>query len=295
MAKLTYPYITIDINGNIGDQLFQLAHVINFLRNSKKTGVKRKLVFEDKHIDTCDPSDLGDQCDSKIIRDMYWNTMFKGLFKVLDKSEYNKLKFYKIEDKEDEYSYVNKATQDLELNTLNCQTFSFIDHKLREKMIKIVYNNEDIMYPAYYKYRDILDFFGKDTKDDDIISLHITKDCDDEDIEYYKEALKISGKRNVSIFTDEIDWYKTRDIVDSLQINCSNCGYQFYYVPKSDMCGDEIDFVLMSMFKNNIIANSTNSLWASYISYYDDKIIIAPQRLVNGNKDILHKYISHII
>lgn len=311
MTRFTYPHITIDINGCIGDQLFQLAHIINFLRKSKKVGVKRKLVFEDKPVCLDYP---GDHCDAIITRDMYWNTILKGLFRVLDTCEYNKFKFYKIADKEDEDNYVNKATLDLELNSSNCQTFAYMDDKLREKMIRIVYSNEDIMYPAYYKYRDVLDFFArdasvtgagtvvtKDTADDDMISLHITKDCDEDDEEYYREALKLAGKKYVAIFTDEIDWYKTRDIVDRIQVNdaCEagggGTGYQFYYVPKSDMCGDEIDFVLMSMFKNNILGNSANSLWASYISYYDDKIVIAPHRLSSQNRKNIHKYISHII
>lgn len=285
MAKFTYPYITIDVHGNIGEQLFQLAYIINFLRDSKKTCVKRKLVF-------CEDA------ESKT----YWNTMFKGLFRVLDNNEYNKIQFYKIGDEEDESNYFNKATLNIELNDLNCQTFNTIDETLRKKLINIVYNNEDIMYPAYYKYRDVLDFFGKDTTDDDMVSIHITKDFDSSDEDYYKEALKISGKKNVAVFTDHSDWYKIRDIIDMLDTktdegsgSISTSLYNFYYVPKSDVCGDEIDFVLMSMFKNNIIANSTYSLWASYISYYTDKIIIAPQKLVYINKDIIHKYISHIV
>lgn len=307
MTRFTYPHITIDINGCIGDQLFQLAHIINFSRKSKKTGVKRKLVFEDKLIGAANNDVPSDQCDAKITRDVYWNTIFKELFRVLDTCEYNKFKFYKIDDGENEDNYVNKATLDLELNSSKCQTFNFIDDKLREKMIRIVYSNEDIMYPAYYKYRDVLKFFDGNsdvptdvptdfTTDDDIISLHITKYCDENDEEYYREALKLSGKKYVAIFTDEIDWYKTRDIVERIKANgIGDAGYQFYYVPKSDMCGEEIDFVLMSMFKNNILGNSTNSLWASYISYYDDKIIIAPHRLSSQNKENIHKYISHII
>lgn len=305
MVKFTYPYITINICGNIGDQLFKIAHIITFIHNSKKINVKRKLVF----------CDNGDSNESGSV---YWNTMFKGLFRVLDKDLYDKIMFYKIKDNEDESNYFNKAILDIELNDSNCQTFNYMDDRLRDKMINIVYNNEDIMYTAYYKYRDALDFFGKDTKDDDMVSLHITKDFSSTDEEYYKEALKISGKRNVIVFTDDIDWFKIKDIADVLEGNkdvtditadaedaddtadeadvVKNASlYNFYYVPKSDTCGDEIDFVLMSMFKNNIIANSTYSLWASYISYYDEKIIIAPEILACKNKDILHKYISHII
>lgn len=279
MVKLAYPYITIDMQGGIGDQLFQLAHIINFSHKAKKAGVKRRLVF-------CDKSVSSDNSKN------YWDTMFKGLFRVLDIGEFNKLNLYKIKKYEDDSDYYNKSVIDLELNDINCKNFNYIDERLREKMINIVYNNEDIMYPAYYKYRDVLDFFGKDTTDDDMVSLHITKGFDTTDEEYYREALKISGKKNVAIFNDGIDWFEIRQIVDRFN---SDSLYNFYYVPKSDTCCDEIDFVLMSMFKNNIIANSTYSLWASYISYYDDKVIIAPQILTSQYKDIAHKYISNII
>ena len=48
----------------------------------------------------------------------------------------------------------------------------------------------------------------------------------------------------------------------------------------------------MSMFKNIIISNKKedmDSIWASYISYYDNKNIISV------DKNVIHKYITDII
>jgi hypothetical protein len=190
------------------------------------------------------------------------------------------------------------------------QTFKHIDDTLREKMISIVYSNEDIMYPAYYKYRDILDYFGNNTKDDDMVSLHIRRTDYlslsnynyNLDMSYYKEALQIVNKKKVVVFSDDIEW-----CIDNFNdyVNRENI-YNIYYVStkifKEDELGikDDIEFILMSMFKNNIIANSYFSLWASFISYYKSKIIIAPKRWYScdGCKDygeVYHKYITHMI
>jgi len=61
----------------------------------------------------------------------------------------------------------------------------------------------------------------------------------------------------------------------------------------SDTCNsdnnicDGVRLILMSMFKHNIISSSLESLWASYISYYENKIVIAPKEIEYiGHKNI---------
>ena len=133
-------------------------------------------------------------------------------------------------------------------------------------MLNIVYNNEDVMYPAYYKYRDILDNFSDKTLDDEMVSLHISKK-DLIDIDYYKNSLENMNKKYVVIFTDDIYWF-SNNILDKININSK---YNIYYVIENDK---SIEFVLMSMFKNHIIEQTSYSLWASYISYYDNKVVL---------------------
>ena len=300
-------YTSIDIKGGLGNQLFQIAYIIYFLRLSKKNKIKRKLVFKYEE-------DVGDEINVllKTTRKPYWNTLFKGLFRVLNADDFKNIPLNILHCEKMPHTFIDPPCND-KYNILfkgGYQTFKHIDDTLREKMISIVYSNEDIMYPAYYKYRDILDYFGNNTKDDDMVSLHIRRTDYlslsnynyNLDMNYYKEALQIANKKKVVVFSDDIEWcignfndYVNRDDI-----------YDIYYIStkifKEDELGikEDIEFILMSMFKNNIIANSYFSLWASFISYYKSKIIIAPKRWYScdGCKDyeeLYHKYITHMI
>jgi hypothetical protein len=296
-------YTSIEINGGLGNQLFQIAYIISFLRLSKKSRVKRKLIF--KYGKTVSNS-------LELYRKSYWDTLLKGLFTTYDETTFEKISLEIINEELIPHKYI-LPPRDIKYNILfkgNHQTFKFIDDSLRDKMIRIVYNNEDMMYPAYYKYRDILDYFGPTTKDDDMVSLHIRRGDYllvsnyhyNLEMSYYKEAMEIAGKKNVVVFSDDIEW-----CINNFNdyVNRDN-KYNVYYVTDKLFKEDElnikpeIELILMSMFRNNIIANSCFSLWASFISYYTKKIVIAPKRWYScdGCKDyeeIYHKYITHII
>jgi hypothetical protein len=307
-------YTTVDISGGLGSQLFQLAYAIYFLRLSKKQKIKRRLVFKDG--------------TSK--KNSYLNTIFKGLFRVIPEDDYNKISFNSYHSLEAPHinqapqathrailhKYIEppyKAREHIVLNGYY-KTFKYIGDTLREKMINIVYSNEDIMYSAYYKYRDILNYFGDNTKDDDMVSLHIRRGDYlslenynyNLDMSYYKDALGIVNKKNVVIFSDDIEW-----CINNFNDYANRDGeYNIYYVSSKIFSEEKlasgttsvsaIEFVLMSMFKHNIIANSYFSLWASFISYYKTKIVVAPKRWYScdGCKEydeLYHKYITHII
>jgi hypothetical protein len=147
---------------------------------------------------------------------LYWNTIFKGLFRVLATEDYKNIPFNIYhDDLNNNHKYLEppyKAREHILLKG-NYQTFKYIDDTLRDKMINIVYSNEDIMYPAYYKYRDILNYFGNNTKDDDMVSLHIRRTDYlllsnynyNLDMSYYKEAMTIANKKNIVIFSDDIE------------------------------------------------------------------------------------------
>lgn len=275
-------YISIENDKNIGRQLFKLAYLINILISNKS--IKRKIVFHDNN-------------------NLYYKSLFKGLFNILDDKKFNMIKFNKIssEDIYDEnivnYSVplnieiCSKIPENLDkLN--NLYSFKNINNTIGKKIIDLVYSNEDLMYEAYYKYRDMLNYFGNNTNDDEVCVLHIMEDIE-EDIDYYINALAIMNHnyniKNIAVITDDITWAKI--IIND--INIDNI-FKFYYFPSNQKYNYEINFIVMSMFKNIIITNkkdySMDSLWASYISYYDNKKIVA-----SSNIREIHKYITDII
>jgi hypothetical protein len=294
-------YTTVDISGGLGSQLFQLAYAIYFLRLSKKQKIKRRLVFAKSSVSS------------------YWDTIFKGLFRIIADDEYNNITFasYHSISAHKFIEPPSKAKEHIALKG-KYETFKYIGDTLREKMINIVYSNEDIMYPAYYKYRDILNYFGDNTKDDDMVSLHIRRaDYSSPSsspsssynynlpMSYYADALRIVNKKKVVIFSNDIEWC-INNFRDCLSPLAALADYNIYYVSSKIFSEEElgsraeIEFVLMSMFKNNIIANSYYSLWASFISYYKTKMVVAPKRWYScdGCKEydeLYHKYITHII
>lgn len=294
-------YTSVEILGGLGNQLFQLAYMIYFLRLSKKQKIKRKLIFKQE-----------DNVTTATAIGHYWNTIFKGLFRVIASEDYKNIPFHIYHaDLDNNHKYPEppyKANNEHVFLKGKYQTFTYIDDMLRDKMINIVYSNEDIMYSAYYKYRDILNYFGDNTKDNDMVSLHIRRKDTGYilDMSYHEEALRIANKKNVVVFSDDIEWCIS---------NFNENKYNIYYISDKIFKEEElnskaeIEFILMSMFKNNIIANSYFSLWASFISYYKTKIVIAPKRWYSLDDrcesrecderrecgEIYHKYITHII
>ena len=272
-------YISIENNDNIGYQLFNIAYLINILNKSNRNNIKRKIVFrKGNHI--------------------YSDSIFKGLFTVLDDDKYDKIGFEKISINDIDIESLCSSTKNIEIYDTSADafnpamTFTYIDEPIKRRILELVYSNEDLMYSAYYMYRDILAFFGESTRDDDIAALHILK-ADNKDYDYYYNALSIMNNlkiKNIAVITDDIEWAKTvlNDIND---INDTST-YALYYVSNAEKNNYETRFILMSMFKNIIVSNNASdmdSMWASYLSYYDNK------KVITSDKNIIHKYITDIL
>jgi hypothetical protein len=274
-------YISIENNENIGCQLFNIAYLINILNKSNRNNIKRKIVFRKGN-------------------NIYSDSIFKGLFTVLEDDKYEKIGFEKMSindiDIDIDIERLCSTTKNIEIcetDTKNiAMTFKYIDESVKKKIAELVYSNEDLMYSAYYMYRDTLAFFGENTRDDDVAALHILK-AEDKDYDYYYNALSIMNNlkiKNIAVITDDIEWAKTilNDIND---INDTSI-YTLYYVGNAEKNNYETRFILMSMFKNIIISNNPadmDSLWASYLSYYDNK------KVITADKNIIHKYITDIL
>ena len=84
-------------------------------------------------------------------------------------------------------------------------------------------------------------------------------------IEYYKKAIDIIGDYDyIFVFSDDLKWCKEN-------LNFENMIF-------IDGFTDIEDLYLMSMCKNNIIANSSFSWWGAWLNTNPDKKVIAPIR-----------------
>ena len=271
-------YISIENNENIGYQLFNIAYLINILNKSASNHIKRKIVFrKGNHI--------------------YSDSIFKGLFTVLEDDKYDNLGFEKmsINDIDTDIESLCSSTKNIEICDISADTrnpvvsFKYIDEPIKRRILELVYSNEDLMYSAYYMYRGILAFFGENTSDDDIAALHILK-ANSKDYNYYYNALSIMNDlkiKNIAVITDDIEWAKT--ILNNINDTST---YTLYYVSNAEKYNYETRFILMSLFKNLIVSNNASdmdSMWASYLGYYDNK------KVITADKNIIHKYITDIL
>jgi hypothetical protein len=105
-------------------------------------------------------------------------------------------------------------------------------------------------------------------------------------LDYYNKSVEILNSKldsvNYFIFSDDIKWVKEN-------LNISNATYiddETKRIPHEDI-------YLMSLCKNNIIANSSFSWWGAWLNKNESKIVIAPKRwfvhkeLESFSKDIV--------
>lgn len=92
-------------------------------------------------------------------------------------------------------------------------------------------------------------------------------------LEYYKKGLELIGNYDyVFIFSDDINWCR-----DNLKFR------NMIFMENNT---DVQDLWLMSMCKNNIIANSSFSWWAAWLNNNKDKKVIAPNNWFGKNVNI---------
>lgn len=274
-------YITCDIKGGLGNQLFQIITTYVY---SKK--YNKKMVFKNvKNLHN----------NYNLPRITHWNTLFSNKLNILSEEDYNSLNFKNI------YETTPFTHKDIKLDNENyClngyyQSFKYfdIDKNTLDFIRHLVYSSDEIMYKSYDQYNYIKKYFNN-CQDDDIVSMHFRRTDyiltpnnyhNSLTTQYYSNALNIVNKKNVVIFSDDIEWCENNLNIDNINV---------YYVKNNDTC---LEFILMSMIKHNIIANSTFSLLASYISNYDNKIIVAPKIWLDSNTfpEIYHNKITHVI
>jgi hypothetical protein len=86
-----------------------------------------------------------------------------------------------------------------------------------------------------------------------------------QNIEYYNKAVGYIGEnKHYLIFSDDIEWCKNNlNFIKNKTFIFGNSDFQ--------------DLYLMSLCKNNIIANSTFSWWGAWLNNYKNKVVVAPE------------------
>ena len=238
-------YVSIKLKNGLGYQLLQLGVAYSYAINNNK----RLVLFDENVYYRC-------LFDDKI--DIIINTNNYDIYRdLIDNDNKNIL---------------------LDGNFRSFNNLKTSDNSTRNFLRNLVYSSNNLMYIAYNIYNSLKSHFTKLNnelcEDDDIVSIHLNND-DNLDINYYNNALNLVNRKNVIIFSNNIEWCKK---------NIINNNYNIYY---STFYQDEIEFILLSFIKHNIVSNSLYGIMASYISYYETiKIIVAPIDIKTYHEDI---------
>lgn len=139
-------------------------------------------------------------------------------------------------------------------------------HHNRNKILEQLEPSDELLVYLNSKYPDYIN-------KDNVVSLHVRRgdyvNLQDYHplltIEYYEKALNIFDNiDNIVVFSDDINWCKNNLKLDKLK-----------FVEDEK---DYIEMYLMSMIKNNIIANSSFSWWGAWLNNYPDRKIVAPNK-----------------
>lgn len=244
--------VTCDLTEGIGKQLFQIATVLNYAKKHNKSPV------------------FNNKVNALVTDNLY----------VLPDEEFKKLKF-KIHQERIQNAYCDIPDYKGDVMLYGFfQAFQNVSKNTIKRMHELIYHDEFYMYGAYAEYNKIKDFFGSED-DNDYVAIHIKRNVSDNqnllDLEYYKSAYNTitdcgKNNKNIIVFSDDIDWCKDHfKITDKM-----------YYVELKHAC---VEFILMSFIQNNIIANSCFSWWATFISNYSIKSVVAPVQWYKSKLD----------
>lgn len=245
----------IKISGGLGNQLFQYAY-----------GRKLELIDNEKIIFDISSFDKDIFNKKDISRPFLLNQ-----FNLETKSEFKSIKRNIIQ------KTINKIKEFIMLRLI--KDYNFYQNEKYFKEIKDQIIREII--PVNPLSTDIQNILNQIRLNDNSVSIHIRRGDYVNNIntnkvhglcplDYYQEAIKyIKSKIHnpaFFIFSDDIDWVKNNLIIEDAR-----------YVSNPNLKEYE-EMILMSICKNNIIANSTFSWWSAYLNKNHDKIIIAPKQ-----------------
>ena len=245
-------YITINLMGGLGNQLFQSAVVLALAKKHNKIPIfppmtdqrcSRKISYNQSYLHKLQKAHVGNiplfiekGFSYKPIQ-IYENTRLIGYFQS---------EKYFIEYKE--YILDSLCLPDIMVNVI------------REKYQNIIQKTNTVS--IHVRRGDYVQ----------LQQFHCVQDID-----YYEKALQYFNKNEnyFVIFSDDIDWCKELSLFQNLPNKCFIQDVDYH------------ELYLMSQCKHNIIANSTFSWWGAYMNPNNEKIVVAPQKWFGpqGHKD----------
>jgi len=257
--------ISCNLHGGLGNQLFQIYTTIAYASQTNK-----KFFFLNvKELKSC----LTD-------RYTYWDSFLKRLKPFLTDFELiNKDNLLIIREKEFTYDPLPLPLSISEKKTKILQgyfqSYKYFDDYLQtiNRLLKI----DDIKVDLTNKYRKLIN-------DDLPVSMHFRlgdyKKKPEHylilSIDYYKVALNYilltNSVTKVLYFCEEQDLEDVKTTISILETEFSN----IKFLRADPELEDWEQLILMSLCRNNIIANSTFSWWAGYLNIYRQKKVVYP-------------------
>jgi len=275
---MTSNLISADIIGGLGNQLFQIAIVLEYSKKYNKTPI-----FKEKDLNEIE----------KLHEITAFSTLLNNNLNYLDTIKYNDIKFDNIYQEQIEYKK-NDIPQ-FDGNVLlkgYYQSPYYLSDETKNYMNDILYSNNKYVMPAIEYYNKIKDLF-RDNDDNNYCFVHFRRGDFLSynfytNIDYYKRALDIIGlNKKLIIFSDDIEWCKKE-----IKFNNKQFFVEFNATNINEIIEIRyIELILMSLFINGIVSpGSSFSYWASFIGIPNKNIVVS-KILFNNNKDeILNKH-----
>ena len=274
--------IIVRLNGGLGNQMFQIAlgkklehlnKIVQYDINSIESRVEVSNMT--KSYDVFDISlDIADSKDIEKLSDMHSSICDRIRRKIFGcKSTYYSEKRFGDEDK-NIYDFDN-AYLDGYWQSVN------------------YFNDCSKIIVDLFKFKPFVDNQNKEYENiilssENSVSIHVRLGdyCTKENVkdfgnictdEYYSNSIRYFQNRfkkvNFCIFSNDIKYTERF-------LNKDN----FFVINCNDEKNAWKDMYLMSICKNNIIANSSFSWWGAWLNRNNDKIVIAPQKWINSRE-----------
>jgi hypothetical protein len=251
--------------GGLGNQLFQIFMIISSAINADT-----QFYFPDK-----------EQLCSK--RHAYWNSFLYRLKPFLQTELFIRYNTFRI-IKEEGFEYQNYDVELIKKENILFYGY-FQSYKYFEKNYKIIY---DLINIDYQKTQLINKISTQNYNYDKIISMHFRlgdyTNLQDYHplmtINYYSNCLKYLNNLGIDLREYKILYFCENNLNDLRYIaeiiQTLKLEYPYLEFMRQSGLKDYEEMLLMSLCKNNIIANSTFSWWGAYLNNREDKIVMYP-------------------